>query len=436
MSSYFEIAYAAASNRLCFLTGTGFSKAVTANAAPSWKSLLETLCQSLPNADKLKAALFPTVLSSFLPLEEAAQILDIELQKVGKSAHLEIASLIRELSLVGDTKPITAFIEENTFSIKVVTTNYDKLFQQLAAKVTPQTVTPGLPIPRSPAKVRVYHVHGSIDSPKNMVVTSDDYFKFLNSDSYFSKKLSTILHENTVVILGYSLGDTNLKSILSDYKVFCRANGISGNIFFVSRSAVDQHIKDYYAHSFSIRVIDGIDILDFFSKVNSTLPEAVDNLVSSQENTKKVLYENKKFTDDYLKIEASFFHIVASISALGLRISDPDVVKLIGVIIEKKIEFTKENGAWTQYTQLAKWLTYLATLIELKNTPIEQMFLDAVAHSMKKMSRLQVWGYSWHAYRTWSTHWADISPDNRSLIHNHIRTCCSDEDVLELVNSL
>lgn len=433
MSAYFEIAYAAASGRLCLFTGTGFSKAVTANAAPSWQGLLETLCSALPNANKIKAALFPAGAPTTLPLEEAAQIVDIELQKIGKSAHEEIASIIRGLSLVGDNKSIADFIQENSF--EVVTTNYDKLFQQLAATFSPQTVTPGLPIPRSSAKVQVYHVHGSVDSPQNMVVTSDDYFRFLNSESYFSKKLSTILHENTVVILGYSLGDTNLKSILSDYKVFSRANVIGGNIFFVSRDAVDQHIKDYYAHSFSIRVIDQIEILPFFSRINDALPEARNNLESSKDNIRKVLHEGKKFTDSYLKIDSSFFHIIASISAIGLSINSAQVVELIGSIIERKIKFTSENGAWEQYTQLAKWLTYLANLIEIKNTSIQQAFLDAVLHSMDSMSKGQHLGYSWHAYRAWSSGWPNITPSNRVLIRNHIKAKCSKADALELVET-
>ena len=72
-------------------------------------------------------------------------------------------------------------------------------------------------IPRFNAKVKFYHVHGSVDIPHKMVVTTNDYMNFINHDSYFSRKLSTMLYENTVVILGYKLGDTNLKAILSEY---------------------------------------------------------------------------------------------------------------------------------------------------------------------------------------------------------------------------
>lgn len=431
MSTYFEIAYAAASNRLCLFTGTGFSKAVSANAAPSWQGLLEALCGTLPNPDGLTTALFPEKGPNPLPMEEAAQIIEIELQKHGRSAHDEIAKLISKVALAGDNKHILEFIDKNSF--KVVTTNYDKLFQALAGKISNQTITPGLPIPRSQAKIRVFHVHGSIDSPQNMVVTSDDYFRFLNADSYFSRKLSTILHENTVVILGYSLGDTNLKSILSDYKGFSRRNVIGGNIFLISRSAVDQHIKDYYAHSFGIRVIDQTDLHAFFQQVNAALPEASKCAESSRENIRKVIYENHSYTDNYLQVESSFFEIISSISAVGIGINSPEAVKLLGIIIRKKIEKTNVNGAWDQYSQLAKWLLYLASILELTGTSIQDEFLMATEKSMRTMSKKQLLGYSWQAYWTWSAGWSNVIPSNRVLIRKYIQLKSDWPDALELV---
>lgn len=433
MSNYFEIAYAAASRRLCLFTGTGFSKAVTSNAAPSWQALLESLCTLLPTPSdtRLKSALFPTGSANPLPLEEAAQVINIELQKIGKSAHGEIADIIRQLALVGDNKPVTDFIEANTF--EVITTNYDKLFEQLALKEEPQTITPGLPIPRSSAKIQVYHVHGSIDSPQNMVVTSDDYYRFLNSDSYFAKKLSTILHENTVVILGYSLGDTNLKTILSDYKGFSRTNVIGSNIFLVSRDAVDQHIKDYYAHSFAIRVIDQTEILEFFRQVNASLPNAIKCVDSSKINIRNVLNGSHSFTSEYLQLETSFFEIIASISAIGMSLNNAQVVNLLGTIIEKKIGFTNTNGAWPQYDHLARWLSFLASLIDLAETEIQDLFLRATLRSMNGMSKKQELGYSWQAYRTWSAGWSSLTPSNRNIVRGYINANTNRPDALELV---
>lgn len=200
MSDFLEIAFAAVSNRLCLFTGTGFSKAVTNNTAPSWQGLLEEICNLCSNPKEIKDSLFPASGKNPLSLDEAAQVLEIELLKLNKNIHIEIANLIKKIKLEGDNSKISSFLQSHSF--RVITTNYDKLIEELTGSEKCQSLTPGLPIPRSSSDVKVYHVHGSTDSPNNMVVTSDDYFKFLNTDSYFSKKLSTILHENTVVILG------------------------------------------------------------------------------------------------------------------------------------------------------------------------------------------------------------------------------------------
>lgn len=433
MSAYFEIAYAAASSRLCLFTGTGFSKAVSNNMAPSWQGLLEGVCDTLPAPIKIKGELFPSSGQNPLPLEEAAQIIDIELRKQNGSIHGQIAASITAIKLAGDNKAIADFINGNTF--EVVTTNYDKLFESLAASTSCQAISPGLPVPRSPANIQVYHVHGSIDSPNNMVVTSDDYFRFLNGDSYFSRKLSTILHENTVVILGYSLGDTNLKTILSDYKGFSRANVIGGSIFLVSRNQVSQYIKDYYAHSFGIRVLDQMGVHAFFDAINSSLTDARKCAETSRSNIKKVLYENHSYKDNYLQVESSFFEIIASIFAVGLSINSTPVVDLLGKIIAKKIGFTQVSGAWEQYAHLARWLIYLGSILELKDTSIQDVFLAATLRSMTTMSRSQRLGYSWHAHRAWTGGWPNVIASNRALIKQHIDATATWPDAKDLVAS-
>ncbi|AMJ96273.1 hypothetical protein AVL56_19445 [Alteromonas stellipolaris] len=310
----FEIAYAAATKRLCFFTGTGFSKAVTDNKAPSWQGLLEVLCTQLPNGDELKQSLFPEDKPIPLTLEETAQVIAIKLVEVDKNIHEEVANIIAGVELAEDNEDVSSFFSEQKF--RVITTNYDKLTEELAAKNLCQSLTPGLPIPRSSAHVKVFHVHGSIDSPDNMVVTSEDYFKFINGDSYFSRKLSTVLHENTVVILGYSLGDANLKAIISDYKGFSKNHVISSNLFFVSRSSVDQNIKDYYYHCYGIRVLDNLDIQDFFRLLNEKLSKVRRIAEKSIESTLRVVHEGRRFKETFITLEDSFYRIISALLSI------------------------------------------------------------------------------------------------------------------------
>ena len=434
MSEFFEIAYAAASKQLCLFTGTGFSKAVTNNDAPSWQGLLGSICDVTADPVGLKAALFPAGGKSPLSLEEAAQVISIELSKNDKNIHEEIATRIGSLTLKGDNLSIANFLANRTF--KVVTTNYDKLLESLSGNTDCQSLAPGLPIPRSQSRVKIYHVHGSIDSPKNMVVTSDDYFKFINGESYFSRKLSTVLHENTVVILGYSLGDTNLKAIISDYKGFSRSHVIGSNIFLVSREEVDQHIKDYYAHCYGIRVLDLIEVRDFFKTLNAAMPEAETRLAQSIDNIQKVIYEKHRFMKDYLRIENTFFEIISSLAAIGLSINNERVVKTLGDVIKAKIELTQEDGAWVQYEHLARWLAYLASILELKGTSIEQTYLYATLRSMNTMRKELYVGYSWHAFRSWNSRWPGIIASNRALIRKYVEANTTWSDALYVVRSV
>lgn len=433
MSEYFEIAYAAASAQLCLFTGTGFSKAVTENDAPSWQGLLESVCDLARDPTALKTALFPTGRNSVLSLDEAAQVIAIELSKGEKNIHEEIATKIRSLTLKGDNSALQDFLSKRTF--KVITTNYDKLIEALSGSTDCHSLTPGLPIPRSQSRVKIYHVHGSIDSPDNMVVTSDDYFRFINSESYFSRKLSTVLHENTVVILGYSLGDTNLKAIISDYKEFSRSHVIGSNIFLISRDKIDQHIKDYYAHCYGIRVLDQIEVHEFFKSLNAALPEAETRITQSIDNIRKVVFDNCSFKKDYLKIENTFFEIISSLAAIGVSINDTRVVKALGDIIQAKIELTQENGAWIQYEHLARWLAYLASILELKGTSIESIYLDATLQSMTTMRKELYIGYSWHAYKSWLYRWPGLIASNRALIRKHIEAKTIWPDALTVVRS-
>ncbi len=429
-----EIAYAAASNRLCFFTGTGFSKAVTKNKAPTWQGLLEELCDMLPDGDTLKEGLFPTGKTSALSLEESAQVISIQLKSIEKNIHEEVAGIISLIPLKGKNTEVKEFFSKKSF--RVITTNYDKLAEKLAEDNKCQSITPGLPIPRSPANVKIYHVHGSIDSPNNMIVTSDDYFQFINNSSYFSKKLSTVLHENTVVILGYSLGDTNLKAIMSDYKGFSKNHVVSSNIFLVARFSVDQHIKDYYSHCYGIRVIDDTKVEEFFKILNESIPKVERITKKSITVIRKVVYEGQSFKKSYLKLEDSFTRIISSLSAEGLSLNDKRVVTAIGNIIDSKCALTGETDAWEQYVHLAKWLIYLGSIFEIKETSIEEIYLKAVLRSINTMSKSLVKGYSWHAYKAWKAGWPSIIASNRALIKGHIHEKLTDSDAFSIVDSI
>lgn len=409
-----EIAYALSHNRLCLFTGAGFTKAITEGKAPSWDELLRQVCErnGLP-LDIFNAA------STALSLEEKAQLISGLLQDKKKNIHDEISKIIKEIKLsLGKIKNIKDFFDKESFHL--LTTNYDKLAEELSGE-NYQSFSPKKPIPRSSAKIKIYHIHGSIDAPKGMVVTAEDYFQFINYESYFSRKLSVCLHENLVVILGYSLSDTNLKAIIHEYKGFSVEQHIASNIFLVSRDNVSQYTKDYYSNCFGIRVIDKIEIDDFFAEINKKSEIIKKKKDTKINNIKNVLYHGSRYKDSYLKKELALFEILASIQALGIDLKEGNILDLIHYILKKKIEFTNENGAWEQYYHLALWLTYLASIIKLSHSPLKIIFLDGVKLSLSMLGEKREWGKPWEAIQEWQQSWGNIIPENRLLIKEYVK---------------
>ena len=426
-SNFFEIAYAASHNKLCFFTGTGFSKAITNNNSPSWKKLIELLCEKTYSADELKKLLEQP---SELNLQEISQVLSIELQKIDKDIYQEIAEILKPIEISGNVNDIASYIAKRSY--EVITTNYDKLVEALAGSDC-QSLAPGLPIPRSNSRVKVYHVHGSIDLPSKMVVTSNDYFKFSNEQTYFSKKLSTILHESTVVILGYSLQDENLKFILNKYRDSVKGNSDVSNIFFVSQLPINSFTKDYYYHSYGIRVIDEMEISNFFSELNNYIFKVEKRIDDSIDNLKKVSEGEFKFSNEFISIESSFYEVLSSMVATGLTLDNKKSVKIVGDIISSKMTLTSKSGAWDQYDHLASWLIHLGSCMELKGTSIQDVYLEAVLKSMNTMKKELYLGYSWHSYRAWKSGWSQLISSNKSLIKTFIESSTGWRDALEVV---
>ncbi|MFD0917553.1 SIR2 family protein [Pseudahrensia aquimaris] len=434
MSDYFEIAYSAASKRLCILSGTGFSKAVSGNAAPSWIELLEQLSSHCKNGKELLTELLPEDSAPALTLEEIAEVIRLNLESVDKDIYEITASVISEIELSGKIDETQKFLAG--FEGTIFTTNYDKLAENLTGAERTQSLTPGRPIPRSNAAVNVFHIHGSIDSPQDMIITTKDYYRFLSGENYFSRKISTALLENTTVIVGYSLSDFNLKKILDELRNSHSGFSLGSNLFFVSRDEISQNVKDFYASTFGIRVIDDTEVEQFFCLLGGEMEEAKNCLEKTRETVRKVFRDEYEFTDNYLKTKNCFFEIISAAESDGIDLSEDAMVSKVGEMLKRKIGFSQETSAWSQYEHLASWLTHWACKKDIAGSSIETVFLEAVKHSMEHMRSENKLGYSWAAYGVWKQKWSSLTPENRKMLKTYVREQVDSEDGKLLVSSL
>ena len=93
--------------------------------------------------------------------------------------------------------------------IKIVTTNYDKMFEQVfdEQKVNCKIYdAPALPLGSDISGI--VHIHGSVENPNYMVVTDEDFGKAYLTDGYASRFLAQLFDSYTVLFIGYSYNDT------------------------------------------------------------------------------------------------------------------------------------------------------------------------------------------------------------------------------------
>ena len=95
-------------------------------------------------------------------------------------------------------------------SLRIVTTNFDTLFEEAAKKrfrTKPEVFrAPALPLGRDFAGI--VHVHGAIDSPKEMVLTDADFGRAYLTEGWSRNFLLDLFRTFTVLFVGYGHNDT------------------------------------------------------------------------------------------------------------------------------------------------------------------------------------------------------------------------------------
>jgi hypothetical protein len=170
-------------------------------------------------------------LSKLYPDEDPTNLqrvaLIYEIDREGGRADL-VTAIRRAVHIGKQPSPVVRALAELDFP-RVVTTNYDKLFEVAlyAAGKTPRvtvydparlkpTEDPPSPTPEDPDPI-FYKLHGDIDQTETIVVTDEDYIHFLyrmlDRDRYdpVPLKLKADLTEKTTLFVGYSLLDYNFR---------------------------------------------------------------------------------------------------------------------------------------------------------------------------------------------------------------------------------
>ena len=93
--------------------------------------------------------------------------------------------------------------------IRIVTTNYDQMFEKVLDPSVMVYDSPALPLGNDVCGL--VHIHGNVNNCKYMVVTDKDFGKAYLTDSYVSRFVKSLFESYTIVFIGYSYNDTIMK---------------------------------------------------------------------------------------------------------------------------------------------------------------------------------------------------------------------------------
>lgn len=208
----------------------------------------------------------------------------------------------------------------------IITTNWDTVLEQLFPEYRVFVGQKEL-LFSNPLNIgEIYKIHGCAKNPSSLILTDDDYNDFNNRNAYLAAKLITIFVENPVVFIGYSLSDTNIRSIIKSIASCIGGSNIQklqNNLIFIDRNepptgpTIETSYIQFDKTQIPIKVIKTKDYNPVYSSISRfqrKLParvlrfckERVFDLVRDTTTDKKLAVVNFDEIEDPSKVEVVF----------------------------------------------------------------------------------------------------------------------------------
>lgn len=330
-----EILSSSQDNKLVLFIGAGFSKSSETELVkiPTWSELISELKDDLGFSEE----------SDFLKIAQLYYL------KYGQNSYVKkIKSTIRDLD--------PSLFHKLLFELNphyIITTNWDSLLEKTAQDLglAYDLVSSDVELAQSHLDKKIIKMHGDFRQ-NNFVFKEDDYLQYSQNFPLIENFIKGIFSTNTVVFLGYSYSDYDLKQIVSWVSTISKA---TPRKYLLQRNHDDAQALYLRNHGISLLTPMNTDISynDLYSEFFSDFM-----LVKNQDELIKrtLIYaesEVKKIEDD-------------------LRISDSDKNKL-----KNEIQYTVTNKINKYIDNKLKALTQYKVLLpeqiskKLTNTTID-----------------------------------------------------------------
>lgn len=300
-------------------------------------------------------------------------------------------------------------LSTNTF----ITTNYDHLLENAFRDngIIPAVVSNDKDIPSiDPTKKTIVKLHGDIDSPSSIVISSTDYAKYKSQHLAFVNFLNSKATENTILFLGTSFNDSRLKEaddyVLKLFENFRRRpciilkipdykNNISKEDYLIQFEDFKILYEEFKSKEFYVLIIeDYSEIEEILDKItNSTLEKKIKE-DSSNLSTQLVLKTN--YADKLEKKLAE--ECDSKVLELSKNVWGNGALPTQTVVREnadKLIDYLKEQDDYLNTeSKLEGYITLTDVFLNLErrdNIDIAHEYFDKVTNISQKLKQKLQW---------------------------------------------
>ena len=202
-----DLVMLAAERRLIPFVGAGFSSALD---LPNWESMLRELCEQIEDA---------------MPFDELLEATGHDYLQVAEYLFLkcdrQIGPIRRQLekSLGKHRSPLTSGPHVELLNLRaaqIYTTNYDDLieavYRELQRPISPVILPKDVALSDT-KRTQIVKYHGDLVHERTLVLTESAYYKRLNFESPMDLKFRSDLLGKSVLFMGYSFRDINIRII-------------------------------------------------------------------------------------------------------------------------------------------------------------------------------------------------------------------------------
>lgn len=409
---------------------------------PTWEGLLKILYEYIPDKE-LSFDLFKTKLRNTLNVTKLSDgefnaLLATKIEQIFNKSYFNsdlmkkhpewlnknvspfkmcISSVLKNYTVLQEKEEEIEWLKKLRGKVhSIITTNYDTFIEDLF-EFKKESVFIGqheLFNRTSVAVDELYKLHGCITKPQNILITDQDYNHYAENAKLFSAKLLTLISENPIIFIGYSIQDANVQKTLTDL-VSCLTNDqikqLNNHFYIVDYKKGERNLveKNYMFDAksydgtnvtFPVTVISTDNYKEVYKKLNLLKPAMNIGVVKQVKRmVKDIVVKSMETNKSFEPIISVMIDDLDQLSSeeydkLAIAIGNRKTINEFGYGIKPKVEVFEDILLDNKKldSKLLLMGTYENHYLQIRtNIPIYKYYEDVRGQVLDKLSRVKTY---------------------------------------------